>query len=396
MVRGRIDPALLEYASGNTFRGRVFPIPPKGYNRVILAYEETLPVTEARLLYRFSLPTCKLHELRFTLQADPRAVRTRPSCPKTPARKSPTTLVAFSKTWSDTTPSGEVVFSAKASRREVQSTSGRHGEGGPLYLYARLRPELPKIAKEEPFAKHAVFLLDTSLSEHPDRFAVSMKLLKAILEADSDIEQFNVLASTPGRPGWTRRAGCPTPRPAAKHRPCPPRRIAAGRRHRSVRRAGEADRAGLRGGEGNAAGVLPAVRRPPDLGPDGGGSAGGEVPQALRAAGAFLLLPHRPGRGERRVVRRLDARRRRRLPVLRRGRSGRRRHGTPPAVSAGRARPLCRHPDVSEVLVAGRRAAVYPGGELIVAGQFPKAARRRWSWKAVSRDRSSRSRSAWR
>jgi len=30
-------------------------------------------------------------------------------------------------------------------------------------------------------------------------------------------------------------------------------------------------------------------------------------------------------------------------------------------------------PDVSEVLVAGRRAAVYPGGELILAGQFKKA-----------------------
>ena len=42
VVRGRIDPALLEYAGGNTFRGRVFPIAPKGYNRVIIAYEETL------------------------------------------------------------------------------------------------------------------------------------------------------------------------------------------------------------------------------------------------------------------------------------------------------------------------------------------------------------------
>ena len=39
-----IDPALLEYAGGNTFSGRVFPIPPKGYNRVLIAYEELLPV----------------------------------------------------------------------------------------------------------------------------------------------------------------------------------------------------------------------------------------------------------------------------------------------------------------------------------------------------------------
>src|SRR4051794_34500084 len=45
----------------------------------------------------------------------------------------------------------------------------------------------------KPFAGQAVFLLDTSLSEHPDRFAVSMKLLRKILESDPDIEFFNVL-----------------------------------------------------------------------------------------------------------------------------------------------------------------------------------------------------------
>src|SRR5439155_22987336 len=46
IVRGRIDPGLLEYAGGNTFSGRVFPIQAKGYNRVILAYEELLPISQ--------------------------------------------------------------------------------------------------------------------------------------------------------------------------------------------------------------------------------------------------------------------------------------------------------------------------------------------------------------
>src|SRR5439155_18380895 len=68
-VRGQIDPALLEYAGGNTFRGRVFPIPSKGYNRVILAYEELLPVSQDKMLYRFPLPGCKLTEMKFSLQA---------------------------------------------------------------------------------------------------------------------------------------------------------------------------------------------------------------------------------------------------------------------------------------------------------------------------------------
>ena len=57
VTRRRIDPALLEYAGGNTFRGRVFPIQPRGYNRILVAYEETLPVSGGKLLYRYDLPS---------------------------------------------------------------------------------------------------------------------------------------------------------------------------------------------------------------------------------------------------------------------------------------------------------------------------------------------------
>ncbi len=60
VVRGKIDPALLEYAGGNTFSGRVFPIPAKGYNRVIISYEETLPGSGDEMIYRFPMPDCKL------------------------------------------------------------------------------------------------------------------------------------------------------------------------------------------------------------------------------------------------------------------------------------------------------------------------------------------------
>jgi hypothetical protein len=70
IVRGRIDPALLEYAGGNTFSGRVFPILPKGYNRVLIAYEELLPVVQDHNVYRFPLPDCKLAELQFNLSAN--------------------------------------------------------------------------------------------------------------------------------------------------------------------------------------------------------------------------------------------------------------------------------------------------------------------------------------
>src|SRR5205807_4089504 len=45
-----------------------------------------------------------------------------------------------------------------------------------------------------------------SLSEHPDRFAVSMKLLRKILETDPDIHQFNVLTFNVGA-AWVEPKG---------------------------------------------------------------------------------------------------------------------------------------------------------------------------------------------
>jgi hypothetical protein len=74
----------------------------------------------------------------------------------------------------------------------VHVASGRQSEGGPLYVYARVRPEL-KVEKAATASENAVFLLDTSASEHPDRFAVNMILLRHILENDPEIRHFNIL-----------------------------------------------------------------------------------------------------------------------------------------------------------------------------------------------------------
>jgi hypothetical protein len=198
VVRGRIDPALLEYAGGNTFSGRVFPIPPKGCNRVILAYEELLPVAQEQMIYRFSLPGRKLNEMQFRLQA-PSADCLHPIfLPKDATKEERGGQITYNRTWKDSTPEGEVVFACTPSQPDIQAISGRQGDNGPRYAYARLRPALKTVANGKPFASHAVFLLDTSLSEHPDRFAVNMKLLQRILETDTDIKRFNILAFNVG------------------------------------------------------------------------------------------------------------------------------------------------------------------------------------------------------
>jgi hypothetical protein len=219
VTRARIDPALLEYAGGNTFSGRVFPIPAKGFSRVIMAYEELLPVIGEKDVYRFALPDCKLNDIAFTLQATAgeckdasvQVVGQSTDKPDSEADSKPAhrgEKLTYERHWTNDGPGGEVRFTFTPPEPRVHVASGRQSEGGPLYVYARVRPEL-KVQRAASSPENAVFLLDTSLSEHPDRFAVNMLLIKKILEADDEIRQFNILTFNVGAAwvdpnGWIR------------------------------------------------------------------------------------------------------------------------------------------------------------------------------------------------
>ncbi len=54
-VRRNIDPGLLEWVSGSNFKARVYPIPPLGAKRIVIAYEEELPSGPQGMVYRLPL-----------------------------------------------------------------------------------------------------------------------------------------------------------------------------------------------------------------------------------------------------------------------------------------------------------------------------------------------------
>jgi hypothetical protein len=54
-VRRGIDPGLVEKTKGNNFRTRIYPIPAKGYKRVVIAVEQTLEQENKDLLYQLPL-----------------------------------------------------------------------------------------------------------------------------------------------------------------------------------------------------------------------------------------------------------------------------------------------------------------------------------------------------
>src|SRR5207302_1272832 len=125
VVRGQIDPALLEYAGGNTFSGRVFPIPPRGYNRVILAYEELLPTIDDKVLYRFPLPNRTLPEMQFSLQANAAECKAPIFAPKDAKKEEGGSFLSYSRSWTNAKPEREVAFAFTPARPEVQAISGR-------------------------------------------------------------------------------------------------------------------------------------------------------------------------------------------------------------------------------------------------------------------------------
>ena len=368
IVRTEADPALLEYAFGNTFRGRVFPIPARGYNRVILAYEETLPATAAGSEYRFPLPAAAIGECSFTLRAadadDCRDARLMPAGAD-PVRVGRGQV--YQRSWSGQVPGGDAVFAFRPARAGIQAVSGAEAPGGRPFVFARVRPDLPEVAAA-PFSDKAVFLLDTSASENAGRFDLGMRLMRRILESDPAVKHFNVLCFDVSA-RWVRpRMWFPN--------------TAAGR--------AEAFRAldgVLLEGATDVSAALDALAAAPFAKPgepvnvfllSDGQTTWGETNAAAVSArfegacrfparfhcydlgdGAyndalFGMLTRRGGgvfacRGEADLAAAASAHRRECLTITRLGLAG--------------------APAFSDVLVAGRRSAVYPGGELLLAAR---------------------------
>ncbi len=51
-VRTKIDPALLEKTQGNNYKARIYPIPTRGYKRIVLAYQQKLILNKEEYYYK--------------------------------------------------------------------------------------------------------------------------------------------------------------------------------------------------------------------------------------------------------------------------------------------------------------------------------------------------------
>ena len=204
----QIDPALVDEVAPNTFEARVFPIAPYGYNRVIFSYEQTLPRVGDALQYQYPLPpTDEDVDFNFLLHGETGQENAAESIADVTysgevagvVELSPDNGVLFSKNGKLASESGMMAFDVAMNRTsdEADVLCGTNPVRNEDHFFIRLHPDMSDYSAVSAGRSKGIFLIDTSLSEHPDRFNVNMALLESIL-AQGELSEFNVITFDAG------------------------------------------------------------------------------------------------------------------------------------------------------------------------------------------------------
>jgi Mg-chelatase subunit ChlD/tetratricopeptide (TPR) repeat protein len=193
-ARRAVDPALLEWAGAGVFNARVFPIAPKKLHRVVVGYDVNLVRAGDDLEYQLELPAGVEHVTADLSSAGP-APAVEPKL---------ATASEGGRSYLHVDSKDERAFKLRFPRASGSVIVGEDGEA--KRFAADVVADLPATAGAA--QDRAVFVVDTSLSSNPDRFAVFGKLVAATLAANrATLKRFAVLffdvQTTWWRSEWT-------------------------------------------------------------------------------------------------------------------------------------------------------------------------------------------------
>ncbi|HQL48353.1 MAG TPA: VIT domain-containing protein, partial [Holophaga sp.] len=180
-VRRGIDPGLLEKTAGNSFRARVYPIPARGYKRVVLAYEQELQDADGdHLRYRLPLAfTDRVATFRLRME-----VLDQPESPTITAK--PSATFAFKQarrawiaeeTLRDVAPDAPLEVVIPRSEGSAQAFVERRN--GETYAFVMVHPRAIREAKVLP--KRLLVLWDASASARSRDRKREIQLLEGYL-----------------------------------------------------------------------------------------------------------------------------------------------------------------------------------------------------------------------
>lgn len=199
IVRRRLDPALLEYVGRSTLRLRVFPVPPRGTQRVRIRFRLILPESEGLFAYEF--PARAMDGGRFSFEARIES--------KKPIKNVYSPLSAMDITRNEdhaarlsmesaARPQHDPAFFYALSEKDFGLnllTYRPEGEDG--YFLLMLSPK-QKWEEHERLPKAITFVLDTSGSMQGEKIRQARDALRFFLDSLRPQDRFNVIAFSGG------------------------------------------------------------------------------------------------------------------------------------------------------------------------------------------------------
>jgi tetratricopeptide (TPR) repeat protein len=193
-VRRRVDPALMEWSGAGVFTTRVFPLEPGQLHRIVLGYDVDLTQVGEDWLYALDLPSGDMRRTVDIEVARYSGMTPTLSLDATPQEGEDALY------WRFDDPETRRIELRLSGPRNIALT-GLDPKTSP-YFAARFSPDFPA-EESKSSLNEAVFLLDTSLSASPNAYRVQRQLLLTILEQNQDrIARFNVLFFDVGARWW--------------------------------------------------------------------------------------------------------------------------------------------------------------------------------------------------
>jgi hypothetical protein len=209
----RVDPALLEWAGGNNFKMRVFPIEPKSEKRVLLSYYQVIEKENNRIKVAYPLITDALQthpigklEVKLALDSTPAIEQVKvpgflPEMERQPNH------VALSYTAENVRPDKDFVaeFDLAKGEGELVVLPFWQAKDGDGYFLMVFSPQLETLDSQRNMGSRFIFVLDKSGGLGSKYLALARKTVESALTLLKPADQFDIVAydtfAQPFRPG---------------------------------------------------------------------------------------------------------------------------------------------------------------------------------------------------
>ena len=184
VVRGKVDPALLEWAGADVFSCSVYPIQKNKLQRIVIGYDINLLEVDLDAVLNLELPYEKIENRLDIDIANTDGLQLQVE----PLIENKNTIDGRIKYHLDNFTEKHFTISLRS-----ETPVFLREKNGDKYFAVSYKPEIPKTVPAA-IAEDAVFMLDVSLSSQPDKFNVWLKTMDGILKNNrKQIKRFAVL-----------------------------------------------------------------------------------------------------------------------------------------------------------------------------------------------------------